>query len=75
MESIDRLETVIERARAIDLAHVVCHHDLFPHNVLIDRTGQVAALLDCHTMLGPRKHDVFVGVCGPDPARFLRLQR
>jgi hypothetical protein len=43
----------------------VCHHDLFPHNVLVDRDGRVA-------MLAPREHDVFAALCGPDPVRFLR---
>jgi hypothetical protein len=73
MASVDRLESVIERARAIDVRHVVCHHDLFPHNVLVERDGRVAALLDWgRTMLAPREHDVFAGLCGPDPVRFLR---
>jgi len=73
MANVDRLEAVIERARAIDVPHVVCHHDLFPHNVLIDRDGRVAGLLDWgHALLAPREHDVFAALCGPDPARFLR---
>ena len=72
MANVDRLEAVIDRARAIEVPHVACHHDLFPHNVLIDRDGRVAALLDWgHTMLAPREHDVFAGLCGPDPVRFL----
>ena len=73
MANVDRLEAVIERARAIDVPHVVCHHDLFPHNVLVDRDGRVATLLDWgHTMLAPREHDLFAALCGPDPVRFLR---
>ena len=73
MDSVDRLEAVIERARTIDLPPVMCHHDLFPHNVLIDRDGRVAALLDWgHAMLAPREHDVFAALCGPEPVRFLR---
>ncbi|MFF5297216.1 phosphotransferase enzyme family protein [Paractinoplanes globisporus] len=72
MANVDRLEAVIERARAIDVPHVVCHHDLFPHNVLVDRDGRVVALLDWGgTRLAPREHDVFTGLCGPDPVRFL----
>jgi aminoglycoside phosphotransferase (APT) family kinase protein len=52
---------------------VVCHHDLFPDNVLVDRSGRVAALLDWgYTMLAPREHDLFASLCGPDPVRFLR---
>ena len=70
---VDRLEAVIERARAVDVPHVVCHHDLFPHNVLIDDDGGVAALLDWgHAMSAPREHDLFAGLCGPEPVRFLR---
>jgi aminoglycoside phosphotransferase (APT) family kinase protein len=72
MANVDRLEAVIERARAIDVAHVVCHHDLFPHNVLVGPDGGVVALLDWgQTMLAPREHDLFAGLCGPDPVRFL----
>src|SRR5918997_1306554 len=59
--------------RALDVPHVVCHHDLFPHNALVDRDGRVATLLDWgHAMRAPREHDVFAALCGPDPARFLR---
>jgi hypothetical protein len=72
MASVDRLEAVIERAHAIEVPQVVCHHDLFPHNFLIACDGRVAALLDWgHAMLAPREHDVFAGLCGPDPVRFL----
>lgn len=71
--AVDRLEAVIERARAIDVPHVVCHHDLFPHNVLVDADGRLTALLDWGTVkLAPREHDLFVALCGPDPVRFLR---
>jgi len=73
MERVDRLEAVIERARAIDVPLVVCHHDLFPHNVLVSDDGDVVALVDWgSTKSAPREHDVFVGLCGPDPVRFLR---
>lgn len=73
MASVERLEAVIERARAIEVPHVVCHHDLFPHNVLIDGDGRIAGLLDWgHALLAPREHDVFAALCGPDPVRFLR---
>jgi aminoglycoside phosphotransferase (APT) family kinase protein len=73
MAGVDRLEAVIERARAIDVPEVVCHRDLFPHNVLIDRDGRVAALLDWgHTVLGPREHDLFAALCGPETVRFLK---
>ncbi len=73
LASVDRLEAVIEQARAIDVVQVLCHHDLFPHNVLIDRHGRVAALLDWgHAMLAPREHDLFAALCGPDTVRFLQ---
>jgi len=73
MANVDRLEAVIERARAIDVPHVLCHHDLFPHNVLIDRDGRVAALLDWgHAMLAPREHDLFAALCEPGAVRFLQ---
>ncbi len=72
MAYVDRLEAVIERGLTIEVPHVVCHHDLFPHNVLIDSGGRVAALLDWgHTLVAPREHDVFTALCGPDPVRFL----
>jgi Ser/Thr protein kinase RdoA (MazF antagonist) len=69
---VDRLEAVIERARAIDVPHVVCHHDLIGQNVLIGDDGEVAALLDWgHAMLAPREHDLFACFDEPDPAAFL----
>jgi Ser/Thr protein kinase RdoA (MazF antagonist) len=73
LANVDRLEAVIERARAIDVPHVVCHHDLFPHNVLIDRDGRIAALLDWgHARLAPREHDLFAALCESDTVRFLK---
>jgi aminoglycoside phosphotransferase (APT) family kinase protein len=73
MINVDRLEAVIDKARTIDVPHVVCHHDLFPHNVLIDGDGRVAALLDWgHAMLAPREHDLFAALCEPETIRFLR---
>ncbi|GAA0588490.1 aminoglycoside phosphotransferase family protein [Kribbella sandramycini] len=73
LANVDRLEAVMERARAIDVPHVVCHHDLFPHNVLIDRDGRIAALLDWGTArLAPREHDLFVALCEPNTVRFLQ---
>lgn len=73
LDGLDRLAAAMDRARATDAPHVVCHHDLFPHNVLVDDRGRVTALLDWgQTLLAPREHDVFAGVCGPDPVRYLR---
>jgi hypothetical protein len=72
---VDRLEAVIERARAVDVRQVVCHHDLLPHNVLVDDRGRITALLDWgHTMLAPREHDLFAGFCGEDPEPMRYLQ-
>lgn len=73
MAAVDRLEAVIERARAVEVPHVVCHHDLFPHNVLIGSGGRIAALLDWgQAMLAPREHDLFAALCEDDTVRFLR---
>ncbi|WP_166658870.1 phosphotransferase family protein [Kribbella sp. VKM Ac-2571] len=73
LAGVDRLEALIERARAIDVPHVLCHHDLFPHNVLIDRDGRVASLLDRdHAMLAPREHDLFAALCETGTVRFLQ---
>ena len=74
MASVDRLEQVIEQARGIEVPQAVCHHDLFPHNILIDRDGRVAAMLDWgHAMLAPREHDLFAALCEPDDTvRFLK---
>lgn len=72
MANVDRLEAVIERARTIEVLHVVCHHDVLPHNVLVDGGGRVAALLDWgHAMLAPREHDLFAALCGTEAVRFL----
>ncbi len=73
MTAVDRLEAVIDRCRSIDVPHVVCHRDLFPHNVLVDGNGHLTALLDWGSVQSaPREHDLFVGLCGPDPVRFLQ---
>lgn len=73
LASVDRLEAVIEKARAVEGPLVVCHHDLFPHNILVDGDGQIAALVDWgHTMLAPREHDLFVALCEGETVRFLR---
>lgn len=73
LAAVDRLEAVIDEARAIEVPHVVCHHDLFPHNVLVDDGGQIVALLDWgHTKLAPREHDLFAALCQDETLRFLR---
>ena len=71
---VDRLEAVVDRARAVDVRRVVCHNDLLPHNVLVDDGGRITALLDWGTaMVAPREHDVFAAFCDidPDPVRYL----
>lgn len=73
LAGVDRLEAVIERARTIEVPLVVCHHDLFPHNILVDENGQITALLDWgHTMSAPREHDLFAALCEEETVRFLR---
>jgi aminoglycoside phosphotransferase (APT) family kinase protein len=73
LTSVDRLEAVIEKARTVEVPLVVCHHDLFPHNVLVDRDGRIAALLDWgHTMFAPREHDLFAALCEEETVRFLQ---
>jgi serine/threonine protein kinase len=73
LASVDRLEAVIEKARAIEVPLVVCHHDLFPHNILVGLDGRIAALLDWgHTKLAPREHDLYAALCEEETVRFLR---
>jgi serine/threonine protein kinase len=73
LASVDRLEAVIDKARAIEVPLVVCHHDLFPHNILVGLDGRIAALLDWgHTKLAPREHDLFAALCEEETVRFLR---
>lgn len=73
MAAVDRLEAVIEKARTVEVPLVPCHHDLFPHNVLVDSRGRITALLDWgHTMWAPREHDLFVALCESETVRFLR---
>lgn len=70
--NVDRLEAVIERARAVDVPHVVCHHDMLGQNVLIGDDGEVVAIVDWgYAMLAPREHDLFACFDEPDPSVFL----
>jgi Ser/Thr protein kinase RdoA (MazF antagonist) len=56
----DRLEAVIGRARATEVAHVVCHRDLQGANLLLGG-GRVVAILDWDWALSaPREHDLWV---------------
>ena len=72
LDWVDRLEAVIETARGIEVPLVVCHHDLFPHNVLVNEDGGIAALLDWgHTKFAPREHDLFAALCEDDTVAFL----
>ena len=71
--NLDRLEAVIEQARSTSVPHVLCHRDMFPHNVLVDPQGRLSALLDWgQSRLAPREHDLFAALCGPNCVRFLR---
>jgi hypothetical protein len=70
---IERLETVIERARAIEVAPVLCHTDFGGSNLLLDDDGEVAAILDWDwAVLGPREHDVWIAFDEADSVAFLR---
>ncbi|MEO6350048.1 MAG: phosphotransferase, partial [Candidatus Limnocylindrales bacterium] len=60
---VDRLEAVLERTKAIDVPHVVCHYDMQPHNVLVDDGALVAEVDWCWGELAPREHDMFVAFC------------
>lgn len=58
--ALDRLEVVIHRARAVEVPLVLCHNDFGGHNLLIDETGEVVAILDWdHACLAPREHDLW----------------
>lgn len=52
----------VDRARAIDVPHVACHHDPFPHNVLWRAMVAAGASQARRVRL----------LSGPDPVRFLR---
>lgn len=70
--AVDRLEAVIEKARTIDVPLIVCHHDLFPHNVLVGKDERITAVLDWgHTLLAPREHDLFAALCESEKIQFL----
>lgn len=70
---VDRLDAALARARTIDVAQVVCHYDMQPHNVLVDDDDRIVAVVDwCWGEMAPREQDLFVAFCGPDPAGFLR---
>jgi hypothetical protein len=72
-EHVDRLEAVIERARAVDVAPVLCHTDFGGWNLLVDDDGGVAAILDWDwAVLGPREHDLWIAFEEADPLAFLR---
>ena len=70
---LDRLEVVIERARARPRPDVICHTDFGGHNALVDDdTGEVVAVLDWdHAGLAPREHDLWAAFEEPDPNVYL----
>lgn len=73
LRMIDRLEAVIDRARAIDRPGVLCHGDLIGDNLLIGDDGRLVAMLDWdHAQLAPREHDVWIASEGPNARAFLR---
>ncbi len=59
--AVDRLEAVIDRARATDVPHVLVHHDLYGDNLIVDDDGDVLAIVDWdHASLAPREHDFWM---------------
>jgi Ser/Thr protein kinase RdoA (MazF antagonist) len=59
--AVDRLEAVIEVARATDVPDALVHTDLYGDNLLVDDTGRLLAILDWdHAYLGPREHDLWM---------------
>ena len=59
--AIDRLETVIDRARGTEVPYVLVHHDLYGDNLIVDDDGGVIAILDWdHASLAPREHDLWM---------------
>jgi len=71
LDNILRLERAIERTKARDVPHVVCHRDFGGYNILLD-DGRVVAILDWdHAVLGPREHDVWIAAERNDGASFL----
>jgi aminoglycoside phosphotransferase (APT) family kinase protein len=74
MAAVDRLEVAIERANAHEVPRVAVHHDLLPHNTLVDDDGEIAAVLDWdYLWLAPKEHDLFAAFGAADPARFFRV--
>lgn len=77
---VDRLEQVIERARSVEVPHVLCHQDFGGHNLLLDDDddgdgagcARVVAILDWdQARLAPREHDVWLAGDERHGLRFL----
>jgi Ser/Thr protein kinase RdoA (MazF antagonist) len=70
---LDRLEAVIERARAVPRPEVACHTDFGGHNVLVDEaTGEVTGIIDWdYARIGAREHDLWAAFDEPDPGAYL----
>ena len=59
--AVDRLQSVIDRARRTEVPHVLVHHDLYGDNLIVDDDGDVIAILDWdHASLAPREHDLWM---------------
>jgi aminoglycoside phosphotransferase (APT) family kinase protein len=70
--AVDRLEEVIERARATVVPSVLVHNDFGGQNLLIDDDGEVAAIVDWDwAMRAPREHDLWIAAEGPHITEFL----
>ncbi|WP_433162307.1 phosphotransferase enzyme family protein [Kribbella sp. CA-247076] len=70
--SIDRLERAIDRARTKTVRQVVCHLDLHGANLILDGTGEIAAIVDWEqAVIGPREHDVWIAAEGEHLEKFV----
>lgn len=71
-EALGRLEGVIERARRVEVPHVLVHHDLYGDNILVDDEGEVIAIVDWdHAALAPPEHDLWTLVDEEQDGRLL----
>lgn len=69
---LDRFDSVASRAVAVTAPVVLSHDDLGGHNLLLDESGNVAAMLDWdYACVGPREHDLWMVIDEQRPSEFL----